>query len=286
MRRRPMGVTGTIASNTEPSAIAGISVKRAMHIRSPRQQHPVRRQPAQRQRPQSRHLRKRTLRCRAPLQMPARNYLGRNHAPPLKHPHLQRDSCTGTAAALAAPTGQLPAAAARTGQLPPPAVANAPSNNAQPSISTETAGDADMSQTTIASRWPDQLNAGASDDSAPAADNSSTNTQPDTASAPPPSRCRAGPTRDCGRAAPRRQTTRLDAGATDPYDRSAGAGWSGRRRDHAYSVVAKERKTSGTRSHRRPVWDREYGDRPLPYPAAAAHRPNIGRPRRTAYRRA
>lgn len=30
---------------------------------------------------------------------------------------------------------------------------------------------------------------------------------------------------------------------------------------------------------RHPVWDREYDDRPLPYPAPAAHRPNIGRPR-------
>jgi hypothetical protein len=30
---------------------------------------------------------------------------------------------------------------------------------------------------------------------------------------------------------------------------------------------------------RRPVWDREHDDRPLPYPAAAAHRSNIARPR-------
>lgn len=30
---------------------------------------------------------------------------------------------------------------------------------------------------------------------------------------------------------------------------------------------------------RRPAWDREYSDRPLPYPAAATPRPNIGRPR-------
>jgi len=91
-----MAVTGTIASNTEPSAIAGTSVKRATQISNLRQRRPVQRQrPIHRQRHpiqrrQSRHPRKRTLRCKVPLQMPARNCLGHNHALPLPQPRLPR----------------------------------------------------------------------------------------------------------------------------------------------------------------------------------------------------
>lgn len=183
------------------------------------------------------------------------------------------------AAALAAPTGQLPAAAARTGQLPPPAVASAPSNNAQPSISTEAAGDADMSQTTIASRWPDQLNAGTSDDSAPAADNSSANTQPDTASAPPPPAAAPVPLATADAPPPAaKQPGSMQGLLTLMIAALALAGLVG-------GALMQFGRRKGEEDEaeldldRRPVWDREYGDRPLPYPAAAAHRPNIGRPR-------
>jgi hypothetical protein len=92
-----MAVTGIIASNTEPSAIAGTSVKRATHIRNQRQrplaqrQRPTRHQwhPIHRHRLQNRHLRKRTLRCKVPLQTPARNCRGHNHARHQPHPHRQ-----------------------------------------------------------------------------------------------------------------------------------------------------------------------------------------------------
>lgn len=174
------------------------------------------------------------------------------------------------AAAIAAPTGQLPAAA----------VANAPSSdNTPPPMSTDAAGDADASQTTIASRWPDQLNAGGSDDSAQAADSSSMNAQLDTASAPPPPAAASVPlaTADAPPSAGK-QPGSMQGLLTIMIAALALSALAG-------GAILRLRRRKGEEDEaeldldRRPVWDREYVDRPLPYPAAAAHRPNIGRPR-------
>lgn len=191
------------------------------------------------------------------------------------------------AAAPVAPTGQLPAVAAPTGQLPPPpAVANAPDgDNTPPSISTAATGNADtsqtgdMSQTTIASRWPDQLNANTSDDSAPAADNSSTNPQPDATTAPPPSAVAPVPPTAADAPPPAsKQPGSMQGLLTIMIAALALAGLVG-------GAIMRFGRRKGAEDEaeldldRRPVWDREYDDHPLPYPAAAAHRPNIGRPR-------
>jgi len=182
------------------------------------------------------------------------------------------------AAALAAPAGQLPAAAAPTGQLPATAMANAPSgDNTQPSISAAAVGDTDTSQTTIASRWPDQLNASAADDPAPVADNPSTTAQLDTASAPPPA---AAPVPLATADAPpsaNKQPGSMQGLLTIMIAALALAGLVG----GAIMRFSRRKREDGAELDldRHPVWDPEYDNRPLRYPAAAGHRPNIGRPR-------
>lgn len=178
---------------------------------------------------------------------------------------------TAPTAAMPAPTGQLPAAAA----------ADAPSSdNTLPSISTATADGANPSQAPVASRWPDQVNTGASDDSAPAADDSSMNAQPDTASAPPPSRAAATvplATADVQRSGAK-QPGSMQALLTIMVAALALAGL-------VAGAILRFGRRKGDEDEaqfdldRRPVWDREHSERPLPYPTAAAPRPNIGRPR-------
>jgi hypothetical protein len=158
-------------------------------------------------------------------------------------------------------------------------MADAPgTDSTQPAISTEAAGDTGPSQPTVASRWPDQLNASVSDDSAPAADNSNTNAQPDTAFAPPPPAAAPASltTADAPPSASKQPGSMqglltLMVAALALAGLVAGAIMRfGRRKE--------EEDEAELEFDRRPVWDREHDDRPLPYPAAA-HRQNIGRPR-------
>jgi hypothetical protein len=158
-------------------------------------------------------------------------------------------------------------------------MANAPSSdNTQPSISAAAAGDTDTSQTTIASRWPDQLNAGAADDPAPAADNSSTTAPLDTASAPPPPAAAPVPFATADAPPPAsKQPGSMQGLLTIMIAALALAGLVGG------AIMRFGRRKGEDEAElnldRHPVWDREYDDRPLRYPAAAGHRPNIGRPR-------
>lgn len=183
------------------------------------------------------------------------------------------------AAAAPATPAAAPATPASTEQVPTAAPTNALSSNSpqpSPSISSAAAA-ADTSQATVSARWPDQLHASASDDLAPVADDSDTNAQPDTALAPPPPPAAAVPLATADAAPPSsKQPGSMQALLTIMIAALALAGLVagailrfGRRKDDEVEVDL----------DRRPVWDREYGDRPLSYPAAATQRPNIGRPR-------
>ena len=184
-------------------------------------------------------------------------------------PALTPAPAPAPAAAIPAPTGQVPAAAA----------ADTPnSDNTLPS--TATAGGAAPSQASATSRWPDQLNTGASVDSAPAADDSNTNAQPDTAAAPQPSPAAA--------AVPPATTDVPPSGAKQPGSMQAlltimvaALALAGL----VAGAILRFGRRKGDEDEtefdldRRPVWDREHSEPRLAYPTAAAPRPNIGRPR-------
>jgi hypothetical protein len=170
-----------------------------------------------------------------------------------------------------------PGAPAPTGQVPEAVAANAPSSdNEQAATPT---GDANGSQPTIASRWPNQLNADASDDSAPAADNSDASAPPDTASAPPPTAATvplatADAPPSTSKPAGSMQmllTIMIAALALAGVVGGAILRFGGRKRDE---------DEGGGDIDRRPIWDLEHSDRPAPYPAVTtAPRPPLGLPR-------
>jgi hypothetical protein len=165
-----------------------------------------------------------------------------------------------------------------TGQVPATAAVEAPSSDSSQSSTTAGAtGGANMLQTTVASRWPDQVSATASDDSTPEADNSDTSAQPDTASAPPPPAAAVPLATADAPSSSSKQPGSMQMLLTVMIGALALAGlvggailrFGGRKRNEVEEVDI----------DRRPIWDLEHSDHPLPYPAAAAHRPNIGLPR-------
>jgi hypothetical protein len=197
-----------------------------------------------------------------------------NPAPPKAEAGMQGSVANARAELPWPQSRSAPETPAATGQVPAAASANAPSSERnQPS--TSTAADANMPQTTIASRWPDQLNASASDDSTSAADNPDASSQPDTVSAAPPVAA-AVPLATADTPPSNKQPGSIQMLLTIIIAALALAGviggailrFGGRKRDEDEIDI-----------DRRPIWDIERSDRPLPYPAAAVHRPNIGLPR-------
>jgi hypothetical protein len=164
------------------------------------------------------------------------------------------------------------------------------SDSGQPATSTmptAAAGNTDVSQTALSSRWPNQLSANASDDSAPAADNSDASAQqPDTAAmAPPPATAAAVPLAAADAPPSNSSSNNKQPGSmstllTIMISALALAGlvggailrFGGRNR----------RKEEEIDIDRRPAWDVEHNEHPLPYPAApvpaAARQPNMPRP--------
>ena len=179
-----------------------------------------------------------------------------------------------------------PETPAPAAQVPPATAANTPGSdgNQPPSSPAAAAGDPSTAaatstsgtntlQTTVASRWPDQLNTSASDDSAPAADNPEPNAQSDAVSAPPP----AAPLVTAEAPSSGKQPGSMQMLFTIMIVTLALAG-----------LVGGAILRFGGRKRRRddeefdtdhgPIWDQR-SDRALPYPAAAGPRPNIGLPR-------
>jgi hypothetical protein len=159
------------------------------------------------------------------------------------------------------------------------------SDSGQPDTSTTpaaAAGDTDMSQTTISSRWPDQLNANASDDPASTTDNSAASVQTDAPAVALPPAAAAVPlaTADAPPSSSNKQPGSMSTLLTIMIAALALAGlvggailrFGGRKRDDEEAELDIDR---------RPVWDVEHTEHPLPYPApfpAAVRRPNMQRP--------
>jgi hypothetical protein len=187
---------------------------------------------------------------------------------PWPQPRTAPDASAPAALASAAPAADMPS-----------------SDGSQPDTSTmptAAAGDTDMSQATIASRWPGQLNADASDDSAATADNSDAGAQPDTAAVIPPPPAATVPlaTADASASSSNKQPGSMSMLLTIMIATLVLAGlvggailkFGGRKRGEEEEIDI----------DRRPVWDVDHTEHPLPYPAArlpaAVHRPNMQRP--------
>jgi hypothetical protein len=182
-------------------------------------------------------------------------------------------------------TPDTPAPAA---QVPPAAAPTTPSSdssdNGQPVTSSAPATDPNALPATVASRWPNQLNTDASDDSAPDTANSNTAAQPDIAAAPPPPAATPVPLATSEPPpSSSKQPGSMSTLLTIMVAALALAGvvggailrFGGRKRDDDEGEIHIDR---------RPVWDVEHRDHPRPYPAApstapAGPRPNIGLPR-------
>jgi hypothetical protein len=221
-----------------------------------------------------------------------------------------QDSVANARAEL--PWPQQPATTPAPSGQSAPAVAAAPApdlptsdsgQSAAPATSTATTGDAaDTSQSTMTSRWPDQPNANASDDSSATTDDSNaslpplpatTPASPPAAAAPPPA-ATAPPVAAADAASTASKppgsmsmllTIMISALALAGLVGGAILRFSGRKRaddEEEFDI------------DRRPAWDVEHTDHPLPYPAAPyaaqphplaaarrphqahAQRPNIG----------
>ncbi|WP_213774712.1 hypothetical protein [Bradyrhizobium sp. dw_78] len=173
-----------------------------------------------------------------------------------------------------------------TGQSSPAAASPATADNDPRASALGT----NLLQTTVASRWPDQLApstsvARSSDDSAPpATDHPDTSAQPAPVAVPPPPAATAAlavadASSESQPGSVQMQLTVMIA--TLALASLVGAvifRLAGRRRG------SRERNRLGQtlgqpHADRRAIWDVARNDGPLPYPAAAARRPNIGIPR-------
>jgi hypothetical protein len=172
----------------------------------------------------------------------------------------------------------MPDTPAPAAEAPAVAATDAPSSNSDlPATSPATDSAVSTPPASIASRWPDQLNANAPDDSVPEADHLATTAQPETAAAPSPPPAVAAPLATADATPPSSKqpgsmqmllTIMISALALAGLVAGAILKFSGRKRDN------KEREFN---YDRRAPWDIERNDHALPYPATA--RPNIGRPR-------
>jgi hypothetical protein len=201
----------------------------------------------------------------------------------LRSPQTRSEPDTSVAATGVATT-QLPSAAAAN-------TTSADNNQRAPGQ------DASMLQTAVASRWPDQLSTSSSDNSAPDEANSDTPAQPSEMAAPPSPSATASTapvTLAAADASSEKQSSEkqsvsvpmllivmTSALAIAGLVGGAVVKFSGKRRDDRQDEDHQDEDYEETQRDRRAIWDLERIERsrPLPFPATAAQRPNIGVPR-------
>jgi hypothetical protein len=194
-------------------------------------------------------------------------------------PALQGSVANARAELRAPQTRSDPDANVATGQVPAAASATSADNTQR-----ATRQDASMLQTAVASRWPDQLSASASDASAPDEANSDTAAQPDEPTATPPATIPAAPVAlAAADASSEKQSGSVPMLLIVMSSALAIAGlvggaivkFGGKRRDAHHDDYEE------IQADRRSAWDLERTERarPQPFPASAAQRPSIGIPR-------